>query len=279
MTLYLFEQILRSGKQPQNVVDPNLKTDYARLRRLAENENNREILFDIVKDGGIFGDIVEKFSLEELHNENYFISLLFYLGMLTNGGVKRGKRWLKIPNYSIKTLYWNYAVSHIQDLINTAVSTRKLSDTIVKMAYDGDLNSYLDFFTEHFLKRLSNRDLINFDETYIKAMLLSSLFMSNFYLPVSEAENINGYTDIYLLKHPAIPDIKFEYVLEVKYIKTDAAESEIEAKFAEARAQIEKYKKDARFAGRDDVKFAALVFRGKGDVEARSYNHCESNVK
>jgi hypothetical protein len=138
------------------------------------------------------------------------------------------------------------------------------------MAFHGDINSYLDFFAENFLKRLSNRDLINFDEKYIKAMLLSTLFMSNFYLPVSEAENINGYTDIYLLKHPAMPDIKFEYVLEVKYVKTDAAETEIEAKFAEARTQLERYKKDARFAGRDDVKFVAVVFKGKGDVEARA---------
>jgi len=33
--------------------------------------------------------------------------------------------------------------------------------------------------------------------------------------------------------------------------------------------QIEKYKNDERFAGRDDLKFVALVFRGKGDYEMR----------
>jgi hypothetical protein len=42
--------------------------------------------------------------------------------------------------------------------------------------------------------------------------------------------------------------------------------AETEAKFAEARAQIEKYKKDTPSAGRDDLKFTALVFKGKGDV-------------
>ena len=129
--------------------------------------------------------------------------------------------------------------------------------------------SYLDFFTENFLKRLSNRDLINFDEKYVKVMLLSTLFMSNFYLPVSEDENISGYTDIYLLKHPAIPDIKYEYVFEIKYVKTDAPKKEVASKFAEAMAQIEKYKKDARFAGRDDLRFVAIVFGGKGDYEVR----------
>jgi len=72
--------------------------------------------------------------------------------------------------------------------------------------------------------------------------------------------------DIYLQKHPAIPDIKFEYVFEVKYVKTDATENEIKAKFAEAEMQIEKYKKDSRFAGREDLKFVALVFKGKGEI-------------
>jgi hypothetical protein len=269
MILFLFNQVLSTGKQPQNVVDTNLKTDYARLRRLAENENNREILFDIVKNGGIFGNIIEKFSLEELHNENYFVSLLFYLGMLTNGGSIDGQPYLKIPNYSIKTLYWSYGVAHVQDLDNTSVSTRKLSEVISKMAFRGDINSYLDFFTEHFLKRLSNRDLINFDEKYVKAMLLATLFMSDFYLPVSEAENINGYTDIYLLKHPFISDIRFEYVFEVKYVKAGASKETVDSKFAEAQTQIEKYKKDARFTNREDIKFAAIVFEGKGDYEVR----------
>jgi hypothetical protein len=265
MILYLFNQVLKFGEQPRQIIDTNLQTDYERLRRLAENENNREIILQITQDGGIYGNIIEKFSLDKLESEEYFVSLLFYLGMLTNGGMKRGKIWLRIPNYSIRTLYWEYAVSYVQHLDKMQVSTMQLSDTLANMAYDGVVKPYLDFFTENFLKRLSNRDLQNFDEKYIKVMMLSTLFISRLYLPVSEDENINGYTDIYLLKHPAIKDIKYEYVFEIKYAKTDATDAEISAKFAEAEAQIEKYKKDVRFAGRDDLKFLAVVFKGKGD--------------
>ncbi|MCL2100380.1 MAG: ATP-binding protein [Fibromonadales bacterium] len=265
MILYLFNQILQLNEQPSQIIDTNLQTDYARLRRLAENESNREKLLQITRDGGVAGNIIEKFSLEKLNNDEYFISLLFYLGMLTNGGVREGQTYLKIPNYSIKTLYWEYIVSYVQDLEKTQISTSELSATLREMAFRGNIKPYLDFFTENFLKRLSNRDLMNFDEKYIKVMMLSSLFASRLYLPVSEDENINGYTDIYLQKHPAVKDIKFEYVFEIKYAKTDATEAEVKAKFGEAEAQIEKYKKDPRFAGRDDVKFAALVFKGKGE--------------
>jgi len=108
---------------------------------------------------------------------------------------------------------------------------------------------------------------MNFDEKYIKVMMLSTLFTSRLYLPVSEDETTEGYTDIYLQKHPAIPDIKLEYVFEIKYAKTGATEGEIKSKFDEAETQIEKYRKDPRFANRSDVKFAAIVFKGKGEYE------------
>ncbi len=88
-------------------------------------------------------------------------------------------------------------------------------------------------------------------------------------LPISENENVNGYTDVYLQKSLFAQDMNFEYIFELKYIKTGAASNEKETKLAEALLQLEKYKKDARFAGRNDIKFAAIVFEGKGDYTAR----------
>ena len=279
MVLFLFNQILRLGEQPEEIIDHNLRTDYSRLRRLAENENNRKKLLQIVKDGGIFGEIIRDFSLDLLNSEEYFISLMFYLGMLTNGGTIEGRNWLKIPNYSIKTLYWGYVVSLAQDFEEKQISTIDLSEVMSKMAYRGDFKPYLDFFTENYLKRLSNRDLIDFDEKLIKVMLLSTLFTSKFYLPVSDPEgagskattneNVNGYTDIYLQKSLSAQDMKFEYIFELKYLKTDAKTNEKEAKLAEALEQLKKYRKDARFANRSDIKFVAIVFVGKSDYVAK----------
>jgi len=270
MILFLFNQILRFGVQPKQIIDTNLQTDYERLRRLAENDSNRELLVKIMLEGGIISNIIERFSIDKLNSEEYFVSLLFYLGMLTNGGIEEGQTYLKIPNYSIKTLYWEYAVSYAQDMENEMISVMKLNETIRNMAFRGNAKPYLDFFSEYFLKRLSNRDLQKFDEKYIKVMMLASLFISRLYLPVSEDENINGYTDIYLQKHPAVKDIKYEYVFEIKYVKTGATDAEINAKLAEAENQIEKYKKDERFAGREDIRFVALVFKGKGDFTVSS---------
>jgi len=271
MILYLFNQVLQLGMQPKQVVDTNLQTDYARLRRLAENPNNREKLLDIVLNGSVTANIIEKFSLEQLNRDEYFTSLMFYLGMLTIGGTDIGITKLIIPNYSVRTLYWEYAAAYARDQQEEAdiTNTSKLTGTVMEMARTGDISPYLEYFTESILKRLSNRDLQRFDEKYVKGMMLATLFVNGLYLPVSEYETINGYPDIYLQRHPANGEIRYEHVFEIKYAKTGAADAEIAAKFAEAEAQIEKYKKDARFAGRDDLKFAAMVFRGKGDVEVR----------
>jgi hypothetical protein len=265
MILYLFNQVLQLGEQPEQIIDTNLQTDYERLRRLAENENNRGKLLQITREGGIVGSVIEKFSLDKLNSEEYFFSLLFYLGMLTNGGVKEGQTYLKIPNYSIRTLYWGYLVAYAQDLEEMQISVVELSNTLREMAFRGDIKPFLDFFSNNYLKRFSNRDLMNFDEKYVKAIMLAVLFTGRLYLPVSEDETTEGYTDIYLLKHPAIQDIKFEYVFEIKYAKTRAAKAEIKAKFKEASLQIEKYKTDPRFVNRSDVKFVAIVFKGKGE--------------
>ena len=220
-------------------------------------------------DGEILGNVVRSFSQNELEKEEYFISLLFYLGMLTINKVVEGQTYLKIPNYSIKTLFWEYMHSYILSLEKTEIDATKLSQTLRDMAFRGDFESFLTFFVENYLKRLSNRDLRNFDEKYIKAMLLSVLFMSNLYHQISENENTDGYFDIYLQRHHAVPDVKFEYVFELKYLKTNATESEKEEAFAKAFEQVEGYKKDPRFAKKNDIRFIAIVFAGKGSFEAR----------
>jgi hypothetical protein len=50
----------------------------------------------------------------------------------------------------------------------------------------------------------------------------------------------------------------------LKYLKKDdATEAQVAATLKAALAQLDKYRRSALFAGRDDVKFAALLFIGK----------------
>ena len=83
MVLYYLDSIVRYKKPPRNLIDDNVKTDYGRLNRLTMNEENKVLLERIIKEEGIVAEIVTKFSFDRMYDEEYFVSLLFYMGLLT----------------------------------------------------------------------------------------------------------------------------------------------------------------------------------------------------
>jgi predicted nucleic acid-binding protein len=113
---------------------------------------------------------------------------------------------------------------------------------------------------------MSNRDMQNLSEKNIKILLLGILFQSNLYLPVSEMENSEGYTDIYLQKRTLYP-ANYEWVWELKYVKTADAENQtlIAAKQRESMEQLTRYKSSNLFKDKTDVRYLSIVFVGKKD--------------
>jgi hypothetical protein len=196
MMLYFFNQIIEERKVPEKIIDDNLKTDYGRLQRLTQNESNREILLQIVKEGGIETEVQSKFSIDRLNDDKYFISLLFYMGLLTIEKPAFGKVRLCIPNYSIRTVFWEYLMQEVQNSSGFAINTTELDRSIKALALDGQAKPFIDYICRFIFNKLSNRDLRNFDEKYIKIMILACLFQSRVYIPISETETNTGYVDV-----------------------------------------------------------------------------------
>jgi hypothetical protein len=189
------------------------------------------------------------------------------MGLLTIDKVEEGSLRLKIPNYSIRTLFWEYieqlTVNTNEDVI---IDLAEQKTSLRELAYRGNPYPYIEYVSNNIFKRLSNRDLISFDEKYIKIMLYNGLFQSNYYVPVSEMEVEDGYMDIYLFRNPVLPDVKYEWVWEIKYLKKEN-ENELKSKQNESVEQLRKYKRSVRFANRADVKFASIIFTGKDKYE------------
>ncbi|GHT44490.1 hypothetical protein AGMMS49965_20250 [Bacteroidia bacterium] len=268
MILYFFYQILTSQKPPKNIIDDNLKTDYNRLRRMVQNEENRNTLIEIVQNNGIMSDVISKFSIDRLEDTKYFISLLFYMGLLTVDKYRDGRLYLKIPNYSIRTVYWEYLEQlTLEWNKDVMIDLRQQTDAVWNLAYPGNLYPYIEYVSKNIFSRLSNRDLQQFDEKYIKIMLLNGLFQSKLYVPRTEKEVENGYIDIFLQRSPLLPDIKYEWVWELKYLKKGDRKA-LQSARNDARAQLDKYRKSREFAERADVRFASVIFIGKDKFEA-----------
>jgi hypothetical protein len=265
MALYCLDQIQSTQLPPEDIIDVNLRTDYSRLRRLAENEHNRVILLGIMKNDVITAEIAASFSIDEMHHEQYFVSLLFYMGLLTIDRLNMGHTVLKIPNYSIKTIYWEYIELFTMNLNeDVMIDPSEEIATIQTLAYKGDPRPFISYMSKNIFQRLSNRDLIGFDEKYIKLMLLGGLFRSRLYVPSSEKEVEHGYIDIFLQRSPLVPDVPYEWVWELKYLKkADATEERVAAALEAARAQLARYRTSALFVGRNDVRFTAFLFIGK----------------
>jgi len=134
------------------------------------------------------------------------------------------------------------------------------------MAFYGDFKPFFESFQKNFLSNISNIDLENFSEKNVKLMLLSILFQTNYYLPISELENSEGYTDIYLQRRNNLyPKISMDWIWELKYIKQADSNKQklIETKKTEAIEQLKRYKNSNLFKDRTDVRYLAVVFIGK----------------
>ena len=101
---------------------------------------------------------------------------------------------------------------------------------------------------------------------YIKILLLAYLFQSKVYVTMSEFETSGGYTDIFLQRSPHLPEVKYEWVLEIKYLKVEDAKELAKAK-KEAEEQLQRYTQAYRLTGRPDLKTATVVFIGKNKFE------------
>jgi hypothetical protein len=270
MMVYFFEQILQFSKPPKNIIDLNLKTDYGRLRRLIQNDSNRETLIRIVKEDGITAEILEKFSIDMLNDNDYFISLLFYMGLLTIKESRRYQLKLIIPNYSIKTLYWEYIMKLTRETSpDMKIETGLLNEAIYDLATKGDPESFISYISQSAFAKLSDHDLKQFDEKYIQILLLSYLFMSKAYVPMSEYEAVPGRADIYLQRSPQFPEIKYEWLFELKYCKTGAKPAEIAAQQKAGEEQLNQYLASHRLGERSDLKAAVIVFTGKNKYKMK----------
>jgi hypothetical protein len=268
MIIYLLYKISTTNGKLKELIDLNLKTDYGRIKSLLDKPENIRMLEHIIEFGEIQSEVVSRFSIGKIHEPKNFLSLLYYMGLVTiDKNEKTGQSMLRIPNYTVKTMYWEYMENLIMER-NPEMFYNSIAiyGSLSKMAFEGDYESFFECFQQNFVSQISNRDLENFSEKNVKFLLLSILFQTNLYIPVSEPENSEGYNDIYLQRRSYLyPKILNDWILELKYVTVKEAKNPriIEAKKAKAMEQLQCYKTSNLFKDRTDVRYLAVVYIGK----------------
>ena len=267
MMLYFLNKVNITEGEIEELVDDNLKTDYGRIQMLLNKPENVEKLENIIEFDKIPSKVISRFSVERIHDLENFLSLLYYMGLLTiEKDTESNSPLLRVPNYSIKTMYWEY-IRHILKNQIPELSHNEINyyASLKDFAIHEKPEAFIKFIHQYYVSRFSNRDFQRFDEKYIKAVILTLMFQGSYYLPISELENSEGYSDIYLQRRNLYTNVKTDWVWEIKYVKETNAKKAtlIEEKKSKAIEQLQRYKTSNLFKDRNDVRYLAVVFIGK----------------
>ena len=248
MVCYYLSNLVGVGQRPEELIDPNTMTDYGKLKRLIKidkTEGKRiEIIHDIAEKGFIKARLVSHFPAEKMMEFGNFVSLLYYYGMLTIGGVRGESLKLVIPNNNVRIQYYHYMLDEYQTI--NALPISDLRNAFDGAALDGDWQQLISFICKAYHDTTAIRQLIE-GERNLQGFMNAYLTLTNYYLVAPEMEFSHGYCDFFLLPNYAVyPMVRHSYILELKYLKADATDAEADRQWSEAREQIKTYAADKK---------------------------------
>jgi len=249
MVIYFVQESIQTGRPPRDLIDQNIRIDYGKLRHLIQVNRklngNFNRLKSIIEAQEIASIININFPLEQLTQQENFISLLYFFGLLSFAGTRRGKPLLKIPNQTVWHLMYEYIREAYKDEGSFRIEMWALNDLLGRMAYDGEWENFFDFLAEAIQKQTGIRDYLS-AEKVIQGFLLAYLNLSNFYITRTEKEMNKGFADIFLEPFLAqYPDLPHAYLIELKYFKRgQISDSLLQQAIEDAETQLTQYLQD-----------------------------------
>lgn len=219
MVLYYLRNYMETGESPRQMIDPNTKTDYNKMKKLLQLDkldgNRKGVIYEIAEQGEIISNLETTFPAETLTNPKMFVSLLFYYGMLTIKGTRGSRLILGIPNNNVRKQYYEYLLEQYEE--KASLDTNQLEDYFYDMAYDGKWHDALQFLADSYAKVSSVRDGIE-AERNIQGFFMAYLNLNAYYMTAPELELNHGYCDFFLLPDLTHYASKHCYILELKLI-------------------------------------------------------------
>ena len=251
MALYYLQHLYRLNQPPDELIDHNVRIDYSKLRYLMQIDRslngNFSRLREIIETGEQVGDVQVSFPVEALLQPENFVSLLYYLGLLTFAGEREARPLLKIPNRTIRQLMYGYLRDAYRDVEVFRPSVWKLGDLLNAMAYRGEWAAFFDYLSEQIQQQASVRDYLQ-GEKMIQGFLLAWLNLTPYFRVWSEQEWGGGFVDLYLAPFYArYREMRHAYLIELKYLKRgEDSPAQRQKVITEAQAQLARYGQDAR---------------------------------
>ena len=241
---FLYKYIDNRCRIPGRMLDENIRVDYSKLRMLIRKDkefaHDASVIQTLVSQGFVTGELKEGFPAERIADTDNFVSLLYYFGLVTIGGISRGKPIFVIPNEVVREQIYTYLLDNYHDN-HLAADRDKLSLLEENMAYDGDFKPFFQYIADSIHTFASQRDRQK-GEAFVHGYTLALTSQSRYYRPISELDNQNGYADIFLRPlHEIFTDMGHAYIVELKYLKSQASDADVQAAVEKAKAQVCRY--------------------------------------
>ena len=242
MVLYYLRNYMTLGKSPEQMIDPNTRTDYNKMKKLIQLDrldgNRKGVLRRITEEGEIVTNLTTTFPAAEIANPEIFPSLLFYYGMLTITATRGQRVVLSIPNNNVRKQYYEFLLEEYQN--KRYISLNNLTDLFDGMAYDGRWRETFEFIAHAYKENSSVRSMIE-GERNIQGFFTAYLSTNAYYLTAPEVELNHGYCDMFLMPDLLRYDVRHSYILELKYLPAKDFDTKAEAQWQEAVEQIHRY--------------------------------------
>ena len=266
MVLYYLRHYVNLGHSPEQMTDPNTKTDYAKLKRLLQLDrldgNRKGVIQDIAEKGEIVGELYESFPAKEITNPEKFVSLLFYYGMLTIKDTKGRRLVLGIPNNNVRIQYYQYLLENYKEV--SRINLDKLYDHYDEMAFDGLWRDALQYIADAYRNISSVRDAIE-GERSIQGFFMAYLSLNDYYLTAPELELNHGYCDFFLMPNLTHYQSRHCYIIEIKYLPKKDFQAQAERQWQQAVEQINAYAQAPRVeALRQGTKLHKIIMQFAG---------------
>ena len=241
---FLSKYIGNRCRMPKRMLDENIRVDYNKLRMLIRKDkefaHDASTIQSLVSDGYVTGELKEGFPAEEIANNDNFVSLLYYFGMVTIGGTDMGDTKFVIPNEVVREQIFSYLLDTYEENDLTYDSS-DIRDKERHMAYRGNFKPFFQYIADSIYTFSSQRDRQK-GEAFVHGFTLALTSQCRFYRPISELDNQNGYADVFLRPRCEIfTDMQHSYIIELKYLKSGASDAEVKAAVKKAEAQVCRY--------------------------------------
>ena len=138
----------------------------------------------------------------------------------------------------MKEIYADYFMQMMDKEAEFRIDNNANQEILIQLAKEGRIDKIVEIL-KIYLNNLSNRDLIKFDEKYIKLIFYCIAMNIKAYSTKSEMEVNRNYPDILLVPRDSSKGYK-AVMVEFKYIKKGEV-AKLEDKQKEAKEQIERY--------------------------------------